>query len=406
MSRFHTPHPSGRRGAVLPLVAVSVMALLGMAALAIDLGMAFTARSEAQRVADAAALAGGSAYLDFTVANVTQPATDRAYDYALRNTVRNVAVDSSEVTIQVIPDSMKVRVWIARQTLPTWFARIVGIDDVDVGAMAAAQAFQAGAARCLKPFAVPDLWHDIDDDTNPQNRMWDQGEDWQFDPSQGDYYLPYGGQGETAYDTGYGSEWRGTDRDYGRQVQIKVSDPQSPQQPAPGIFLPWRIPEDPEMESCDRGGGGGGASGAAVYRNNICSCNNSGVEIGQEYDIEPGNMIGPTNQGVEELISDDPGAYWDPNFGAAGGIRGSSFDNGGLASPRVIKVGLYDPTIQLQNPGMQTVRFNNFALFFLEGQASRRDPVIARFLYFASGSGEGSGGPNTGSLVLYLRLVE
>jgi hypothetical protein len=160
------------------------------------------------------------------------------------------------------------------------------------------------------------------------------------------------------------------------------------------------------MDSCDRGGGGGGASGAAVYRNNICSCNNSGVEIGQEYDIEPGNMIGPTNQGVEELISDDPGAYWDPSFGAAGGIRGSAFDNGGLASPRVIKVGLYDPTIQLQNPGMQTVRFNNFALFFLEGQASRRDPVIARFLYFASGSGEGSGGPNTGSLVLYLRLVE
>ena len=234
-----------RRGAALPLVAVALMALLGMCALAIDLGMAFTARSEAQRVADAAALAGGSAYLDFNVSDVTQPATDRAYDYALRNTVRNVGVDSSEVTVQVIPDSMKIRVWITRQTLPTWFARILGIDDVDVGAMAAAQAFQAGEARCLKPFAVPDIWHDTDDDTNPQNRFWDPGEDWQFDPSQGDYYLPFGGQNETAYDTGYGSQWRGPARDYGRQIQIKVSDPQDPQQPAPGVFLPWRLNTGP-----------------------------------------------------------------------------------------------------------------------------------------------------------------
>ncbi|NNK64395.1 MAG: hypothetical protein HKO98_14455, partial [Gemmatimonadetes bacterium] len=35
------------RGAALPLVAVALMALLGMCALAIDIGMAFTARSEA-----------------------------------------------------------------------------------------------------------------------------------------------------------------------------------------------------------------------------------------------------------------------------------------------------------------------------------------------------------------------
>ena len=242
MFRLFTPADSGRRGVALPLVAVALMALLAMCALAIDLGMAFTARSEAQRVADAAALAGGSAYLDFTLANVTQPATDRAFEYALRNTVRNVAVDSSEVTVQVIPDSMKIRVWVARQALPTWFARILGVDAVDVGAMAAAQAFQAGEARCLKPFALPDLWHDVVDDDDPQNRMWDPGEEWQFEPLDGDYYLPYGGQDETAYDTGYGSLWRGADRDYGRQILIKVSDPQDEHQPAPSIFLPWRIP--------------------------------------------------------------------------------------------------------------------------------------------------------------------
>lgn len=395
-----------RRGAALPLVALAMAALLGMCALAIDLGMAFTARSEAQRVADAAALAGGSAFLDFLAADATQPATDRAYEYALRNTVRNVAVDSSEVQVEVIPDSMKVRVRIARAALPTWFARVVGIDQVDVGAQAAAQAFQAGEALCLKPFAVPDLWHDADDDNNPTNRIWDPGETWRLGSSPGDYYQAWGGQAETAYDTGYGSLWRGPARDFGRRVQIKLSDPNSDYQLEPSIFLPWRIPEDPDMGTCDRGGGGGNDSGAAAYRNNICECNNSPVEIGQPYDIEPGNMIGPTNQGIDELMREDPNAYWDPNFGPQGGIRGSSAGpDGSFTSPRVIKVGLFDPT-QITGPGMQSIRFNNFALFFLEGQGSQRDPVLARFLYFAGGSGEGSGGPNVGTLVLYLRLVE
>ncbi|NNK64437.1 MAG: Tad domain-containing protein, partial [Gemmatimonadetes bacterium] len=367
---------------------------------------AFTARSEAQRVADAAALAGGSAYLDFLAADATQPATDRAYDYALRNTVRNVDVDSSEVQVQVIPDSMKVRVTITRATIPTWFARILGIDDVDVAARAAAQAFQAGEALCLKPFAVPDLWHDVDDDLAPPNRMWDPGEEWEFGSDSGDYYQAWGGPDESPYDTGYGSEWRGPGRDFGRAVQIKLSDPNSEYQLEPSIFLPWRIPEDPNQGTCDRGGGGGNDAGAAAYRRNICACNNSPVEIGQPYPIEPGNMIGPTNQGVDELMAEDPNAYWDPGFGTQGGIRNSDFGpDGSFAGPRVIKVGLFDPT-QLTSPGMQDIVFNNFALFFLEGQNSQRDPVRARFLYFAGGSGEGSGGPNLGTLVLYLRLVE
>ena len=402
------PHPiAARRGAALPLVAVALMAVLGMCALAIDLGMAYTARSEAQRVADAAALAGGSAFMEFLAADATQPATDRAYDYALRNTVRNVGVDSSEVQVQVIPDSMKVRVTVTRQALPTWFARVLGIDAVDVGATAAAQAFQAGAARCLKPFAVPDMWHDVDDDLAPPNRMWDPGENWEFGSDSGDYYQPWGGVDESPYDTGYGSTWRGPNRDFGSQVLLKVSDPNSEYQPQPGLFLPWAIPNDPNQGTCDRGGGGGNDTGGASYRNNICACNNSPIEIGAPYPVEPGNMIGPTNQGITELMDEDPNAYWDPGLGSLGGIRNSDFGpDGSFSSPRVIKVGLFDPTLWMQNPGRGDVAFNNFALFFLEGQASRRDPVVARFLYFASGSGEGSGGPNLGTLVLYLRLVE
>ncbi|MBT8489049.1 MAG: hypothetical protein KJO65_09535, partial [Gemmatimonadetes bacterium] len=46
------------RGGTLVLMAVVSVAMLGLAALAVDVGMGFTAKGEAQRIADAAALAG------------------------------------------------------------------------------------------------------------------------------------------------------------------------------------------------------------------------------------------------------------------------------------------------------------------------------------------------------------
>lgn len=49
---------AARRGAVLPLVAVCLIGLLGLVALAIDIGMIAVARTQAQNAADASALAG------------------------------------------------------------------------------------------------------------------------------------------------------------------------------------------------------------------------------------------------------------------------------------------------------------------------------------------------------------
>ena len=51
------------RGVTLALMAVTVFLMLGMAAIAIDYGMIKSAKAEAQRAMDAAALAGASAFL-------------------------------------------------------------------------------------------------------------------------------------------------------------------------------------------------------------------------------------------------------------------------------------------------------------------------------------------------------
>jgi hypothetical protein len=391
------------RGGTLVLVAVVLVALFGLAALSVDVGMGYTAKIEAQRAADAGALAGASAFLDFQAADAVVPAEARAYDFALRNEIRNIPVDSPEVTVQVLPDSFKVRVWVERQAIGTWFARLIGFDQLTVVAMAAAQATEAGSARCLKPIALPDMWHDADDDDNG-DRVWDEGEEWNLGSHPDDRYIPYEGPGGPAGATGYGSEWRGPQQDFGRQISLKSPDPNAEYVPNPGTFLPWRLPVDEDQETCDTGGGGGQDAGAAVYRQNLCSCNDSQIELGAEYEIQTGNMVGPTAQGIDELTSEDPNAWWDPTMNDnRGGIQDSQYGGDGMTSPRVVRLAIFDPT-EIEGSGMQTIRFNNFALMFIEDQQSLQDPILGRFLYYVSG--EESAGPATGSLVRYLRLVE
>jgi hypothetical protein len=411
-----------QHGGVLALVAVTMVAMLGMAALAVDLARGFAARAEAQRVADSAALAGGSAYLDLLPAAAAPVAEARALEYALRNSVQGEPVEASQVQIVTIPDERKIRVRVEKTDLPTWFGRVLGFDFVPVAATAAAEVTEAGAAKCLKPFAVPDIWDETDDEFQDSvffgqpefpdhNNIWEEGEPWDFDPNEDTYnmYHPdslsvYASRGEVA--TGYGSNFRSDYvEDFGRKINIKVSDPQSDFALAPGLFYPWRLPIDPNQPDCDRGGGGT-SQGGAVYRRNICECNQSAIQIGEEYDLEPGDMIGPTAQGIDELIGEDPDAVWvddcDPNDPTRWGYVDSPLHADYMDSPRVIKIALFDIS-QITGPGMQSIKFNNFALMFLENQRNPRDPIEGRFLFWAKGS---DSGPTTGSLVLYLRLVE
>lgn len=399
MIRGWRPGLGDRRGGTLVLVALSMLVLLGMGALAVDLAAAFAWRAEAQKIADSAALAGGSAFLDLPDDEAEPVARDRAYEYALMHTIKRVPVDSSEVTVQVLPDERKVRVWVDRDGIPTWFGRVLGVDEMAVGAMAAAVAADAGAARCLKPFALPDMWDDVDQDDG--DHIWEPGEDWVFDPAVDRYQKLRSFDAPQLDETGYGSQFRGSDRDWGRPIQLKSSDPNDPYNFSPGIFFPWRLPPDPGVEDCGQGGGKTDAGGA-TYRNNICQCNENLITLGTPYDLQPGNMVGPTYQGIDALVDLDPDVTWDNTLGPVY-IGRDGTRTPALSSPRIVKVALFRPD-EIAGSGMQSITFNNFALMFLEGQRNAQAPVMARFMYFASG--EVSAGPATGSLVRYLRLVE
>jgi len=134
-----------RTGGTLVLVAGAMLGLLAMAALAVDMSAAFAWRAEAQKIADASSLAGASSYMDFQPNEATPAAEARAYEYALAHTIKGEPVDSSEVTVQVINDSLKVRVGINRPDMPVWFARVLGFAGIDIGAVAAAAADEKGS---------------------------------------------------------------------------------------------------------------------------------------------------------------------------------------------------------------------------------------------------------------------
>ena len=78
------------RGSTIAIMAVMLFAMLAMAAFAIDLASLRSARSEAQRAADAIALAGASAFYDLPSgdATATDEAQTRALDIARLNVVR------------------------------------------------------------------------------------------------------------------------------------------------------------------------------------------------------------------------------------------------------------------------------------------------------------------------------
>src|SRR4051812_39522065 len=83
------------RGSTIVLMAVILFSMLALAGLAIDLASLRDARSEAQRAADAIALAGASAFRDYPweQGSTRDSAGQRAWRIARKNVVRTDTIN-------------------------------------------------------------------------------------------------------------------------------------------------------------------------------------------------------------------------------------------------------------------------------------------------------------------------
>jgi hypothetical protein len=182
---------SGRKneqGIIIALVAVFMLFVIGaMAALSIDVVTMYTARSEAQLAADAAALAGARVLAN---SGMTSDATLTAGAETLAGTVavqvgqqnqvggRNLIAANGEVVVVgflgtvtnpcTAPTNPCITVHVQRTDLPTFFARILGRTQVTVGASATAEAYNPSATGapgggpavapiCVKPWLLPNM---------------------------------------------------------------------------------------------------------------------------------------------------------------------------------------------------------------------------------------------------------
>lgn len=407
-------------GGVIVLVALSMAVLLSSMALAIDVGLLMTARSEAQRVADAAALAGASAFLDPAYDPVTKPsqaqaeAEKRVYDWAALNVVRNQAIDSAEVVPEVILSEAKVRVTVLRQDIPLWFSGLFGVKHWSVMARAAAEAAEAGApSDCVKPFAIPDLWDEATEDTN-ENRIMDFGiqtnagrgqnggpnEVWAYNPDLGDSYDPSTAWGSYYRDYMEDAQGNVYDQDHGRRIPLHWGQPG--QGGVSSWWGKWVVP-------------GSGSSGTGVgidaMRDAMVSCYKTDTVIGTSVETQNGISNVPVHESVQELIDQDRDAYWDDDSNGVAYPDGS--DSPYLAnprlSPRFVTVAVVHP--EDVGTGKTDMRLVNWATLFLEdplreypeARPAQEAPITARLVRWGEGHAPA---PNSGSLIKVLRLVE
>jgi len=395
------------KGQVLVLVALAIFFLLGMAALAIDVGFMYSTRHELQRSADAGALAGASSFTtgdwNDTSMSSTSPrgiADARAREFASKDKVVQTTLNpASEVAVSFPrPDHIEV---VTSRNANLFFARIFGMSNQLITARAVAKAEVAGPpvnVNCIKPWAIPFPW--LDDPAF--------GKDKKGNPDGLYERLP--APGETIYQTCI-DKINGIGLCNGTRITLKSGSPSD-------------INPDPSQQQTSgqffimQGNVGGETfQGANDYRNYIVDgCFQ--IDLTKPVDLMPGNNMGPTVQAVDELIAMDAGSKWTSDGVPASSAYPNNTAGDWMKSPRVVRVVIYDPSVPIvgggsggtQGTGASIPVGYSLAGFWIEsvGKQGNDGWVTGRYIPGAAfgGSSSGGGGPVTGTEVKVISLVE
>jgi hypothetical protein len=333
------------------------------------------AKTQLQNAADAGSLAGAMALA--LSAGDEATATAEAKAEAIRVAGLNVAVQDiqrpvviDEGDVDVLYDSGKVTVNTHRtkatgDPVTVYFLKVLDPlveNKGEMTATASARVMPISGTSCLRPFCPADRWFDAD-----SNGAWN--------PANGDYYDPEA--------TGYVAP-----RDIGAEVILSRRNPNQDF----GMFNYYTVDFPPKNT-------GNPISGADVVREWIIGCRDPSitVSIGDQLQIEPGGMTGPVTQGLNDLIGQDPGAYWDADTKT---VKNSAY----AVSPRIIKAAAFDPRVGREDcgPGRQCVTVIKLLAVFIEGHVS--DNITGRFMKLVT-EGEPCPGCPEGFLTT-VRLVE
>ncbi|MCI0355205.1 MAG: pilus assembly protein TadG-related protein, partial [Acidobacteria bacterium] len=360
------------RGMTVAMLAVFIIGLLAMAALAIDLGVLYTARTSAQHAADAAALAGALTFIDSTSA---QPAA--AQEAAIATAGANfvlgkvVTISAAEVNVDIPNRLVTVTVpLIGASGIGTYFARAIQVKSVDVTVQASAEASLVGAgSRCLKPLFIPNTI------LSTQDPVLACAAGEKIFERVGGGVPPLNCTQPTEH-----SSWFTSNNPVGGAYQIRPGNPANALVPS-------------QFYALDFGAGG------SDYRCTLGGCTNDcGItnipSCGDSYPVKTGNMIGPTNQGVDDLTGANPDIW----------LGVGQYEDGfnGLVYPtsnQLVVAPVWDNCCQVINPGTngQTAMIVGFVDLFIDASKGGGD-VDAHLVSTTprAGLGGGGGGPGGG----------
>lgn len=284
---------SNRRGAIVVMTGVMIVALMLIAAISIDASRIFAAKNELQTVADAAALAGAVQLLEDS-----STATDTARRYAQRNRVEQQMIDSVAIEYGVWQpvdrafiagadpkDAVRVT---ARHSIPLSLARVFGDSTITLASSAIAwSSGPVAATGCSKPIALPygrlldvlgyPAWVNMDLSDDDIRRLRE------MPVADREVSFPYGQLGD--------STWYYTpDDDEYFPVDIDST---------------WRR-SDPLTHQRDSVGGNSFRSYVAGPPTGRCS---RSVGPGDEVRTEPGNKLNAIRDGISDLCQAQGGVF-------------------------------------------------------------------------------------------------
>jgi len=385
-------------GMSLVFIGLGMMAFVSASMLAIDVGMLMTARSQAQNSADAGALAGATALLydSYTDRSAGGPAVTSAIRASQMNNVMSgqVSVTPADVEFLNSPttgEANRVKVSVRRTAargnpVATMIARYFGMANTDIGAAATAEASPANAMDCVKPFTIPDKW------TEKQTPPWDPNDTYDAFNNKGqplanpDVYIPaYNSDGSPNPNyTGYRMfpAYPGGPTDVGTNLTIRAGTGNNI---SPSFYFSLAMTDD---------------TGGSDYRWNIANCNTTHYHSGDLLVQEPGSMVGPTVQGIDELIAKDPSAHYNSSTQK---VEGSAFGN---HSPRVFPIPLYDPIYYdsgKRNGRNADLKTANWICFFASGNNGNN---ISGIIVPCMGTYDKNGPAPNSALPKTIRLVQ
>lgn len=300
------------KGAALVTVALALTVVLGFGAIGVDVGAILTARNQLQSAVDAAALAGAGGLLESRSVAIARASQVFSQNDLFGNPL---LLNANNITF---PANDQIAV-VATQQVNLFFAPILGINVANVTAAATGNLANLGGTGGFRPFAIPEN---------------------AFEP--GDVVTLKLGNQNNGNGNGK-NNGKGNGKNNGKNNG-------NGQEKSPSFYQAIAFP--PVNRGTPQ-------RGAAAYRDLIVNGFPETVYIGDEILVEPGNMAGPTRQGVEALIATDPNASWDGST-----ITNSDFPE--LTSPRVIKVPMFDADEGMPK-GRDTITVTNMGAFFLLG---------------------------------------